>query len=333
VDDNRVVAALARALLVALIAAVVAGAGGDAAGQAAPRWERIEPGGRTACARGGRFAFWVRRADPSRLVIFLQGGGGCWDARTCERGSPWFDDSVSLGDDPQYNAGGIFDLARADNPFRGWSFVFVPSCTGDVYMGDRDTTYARGLRIRHRGSVNAQAALRAAFARFPSPRQVLVAGCSAGSVGAAFHIGRVIARYPRAEVTLLGDSLAFPFTRPMDLTTWGASPRFEMERFLRRLARAHPRRTFARFNYASDNVQEAFDVAGELLPFERRLRAAETRLKRLPNYRSYLACGGDHCVLPRPRFYRLRVAGVRVRDWAANLAAGRDVGCPTCRGR
>jgi hypothetical protein len=162
---------------------------------------------------------------------------------------------------------------------------------------------------------------------------VLVAGCSAGSVGAAFHIARVIARYPRARVTLLGDSLAFPFTRPLDFSTWGASPRFEMEPFLRRLARANPRQTFARFNYASDDVQERYDVTAERTPFERRLRAAETRLKRLPNYRSYLACGSDHCVLPADRFYRLRVGGVSFRDWATRLAAGRNVSCPTCPGR
>lgn len=332
-DDNRVVAALARALLVALTV-LATGQAAPESSQAAPqpRWERVEPGGRTACARGGRFAFWLRRADPAKLVIFFQGGGGCWNAETCAAGSTWFDDRIALYDDPQYG-GGILDLTAPENPFRDWSFLFVPSCTGDVYMGDRDTTYARGLRVRHRGAVNARAALTGAFRAFPTPRQVLVTGCSAGSVGAAFHVARVMARYPRARVSLLGDSLAFPFSRPLDLSTWGASPRFDMEAFLRRLARAHPRRTFARFNHASDDVQERYDVTGERTPFERRLRAAETRLKRLPNYRSYVACGSDHCILPQYRFYTLRVAGVRFRDWAARLATGRSVGCPTCRGR
>jgi Pectinacetylesterase len=324
---------LAAAVVAVALAAGVGGSAGAApAGQGAPRWEKVEPGGRTACARGGEFAYWIRRADPSKLVIFFQGGGGCWDATTCAEGSGWFDDRVSVGDDPNL-AAGIFAFWRSDNPFRDWSFVFVPSCTGDVYLGTKDTTYQPGLRVRHRGAINARAALAGAFRTFRAPRQVLVAGCSAGSVGAAFHVARVIARYPRATVTLLGDSLAFPFTRPLDLSTWGASPRFEMEPFLRRLARANPRRTFARFNYASDDVQERYDVSAERTPFERRLRAAEARLKRLPNYRSYLACGGDHCVLPQNRFYRLRVGGVSFRDWAARLAAGRNVGCPTCSGR
>ena len=324
-------AVLARVVAVAVIA-LAAGWGGDAAGQSPPRWEKVEPGGRTACARGGRFAYCLRRGDPTRLVVFFQGGGGCWDATTCAEGSFWFDDSVGLRDDPSYG-GGIFDLSQRDNPFRSWSFVFVPSCTGDVYLGTRDHRYAPGLRVRHRGAINARAALDGAVGAFPRARTILVAGCSAGSVGAAAHVERVIRRYPRARVSLLGDSLAFPFSRPLDLSTWGASRRFDMEAFLRRLVRAHPRQAFARFNYASDDVQERYDVTGERTPFERRLRAAEERLKRLPNYRSYLACGGDHCVLPQYRFYSLRVAGVRFRDWAARLATGRNVGCPTCRGR
>jgi hypothetical protein len=105
-----------------------------------------------------------------------------------------------------------------------------------------------------------------------------------------------------------------------------------MVEYVRALARRYPRRTFARFNYASDDVQERFYAAlgGDPAGFEPRLRRAEGQLKRLPNYRSYLACGGDHCVLPRLGFFTLRVDGVLVRDWVAGLAAGRNVSCPAC---
>lgn len=306
-------------------------------------WQRIEPGGRTACARGGRFAFWLRRGDPRRIVIFFQGGGGCFDARSCAPGSTWFDDRVDAGDDPTFN-GGLLDLSDSRNPFRAWSFVYVPSCTGDVHVGDRVMRYG-STTIRHRGWRNARAALAEAFRVFPEPRRVLVTGCSAGSVGSAFHAPAVLARWPRARVTQLGDSLAFLFHRPIRLVDWGAHAhfpaffrigprRFTMVEYLQALARRYPRRTFARFNYASDDVQERFyeAVGGDAAGFEPRLRRAEAALKRLPNYRSYLACGGDHCVLPRESFFTLKVGGVRVRDWVQRLAAGRSVGCPTCRG-
>jgi hypothetical protein len=134
------------------------------------------------------------------------------------------------------------------------------------------------------------------------------------------------------------------FPRPITLSAWGTNAvfptffrigarRWTMVEFVERLARAHRRRTIARFNHASDDVQERFYAALGDIPagFEPRLRAAEERLKRQPNYRSYLACGNAHCALPSEEFYSLRVGGVRFRDWVADLAAGRNVTCPTCR--
>jgi len=98
------------------------------------------------------------------------------------------------------------------------------------------------------------------------------------------------------------------------------------------LARAYPEVTFARFNHAIDDVQERFYAALGADPagFEPRLRAAEGTLKQLPNYRSYVACGSNHCALQTLEFDSLRVDGVRLRDWVADLARGRDVRCPTC---
>ena len=330
-------------LLIGLAAlALVAGATGGARAAASGGWERIEPGGRTACARGGPYAFWGRRGRSDRLVIFFEGGGGCFDQRTCAPGSPWFDDTVDGGDDPSY-AGGLLDLDDARNPFRDWSFVFVPSCTGDTHLGDRVSRYGP-TTIRHRGWVNARAALAWTFRNVPDPSVVLVAGCSAGSVGSAFHVPAVLARYPRARVSQAGDSLAFLFHRPLQLGNWGAAQHFPaffrigarsftMEEYVTRLARRYPRRVFARFNHAGDDVQEQFyeAVGGDPAAFEPRLRAVERRLKRLPNYRSYLACGDAHCAFPTSEFHALRVGGVLLRDWVARLAAGRNVGCPNCQ--
>ena len=149
------------------------------------------------------------------------------------------------------------------------------------------------------------------------------------------HAARVLAAYPGADVAVLGDSLTLPFARPLDLSLAGGPGSLSAELLVRDLAQANPQTTFARFNYANDAIQRRFDapIQPSRTPFEQRLRAAETRLKRLPNHRSYLACGTEHCVLPDDAFYSLAVDGVRVRDWVADLASGRDVDCPTCRGR
>jgi hypothetical protein len=327
-----------------LAVAFAIGCGGaEGAGFGLGGWAKILAGGKTRCARGGAYAFWLRKGDPDRLLLFFQGGGGCFDERTCRVGSTWFDDRVDAGDDPELN-GGILALADARNPFREWSAVYIPSCTGDVHVGSRTVRYGR-ITVQQYGWVNAQSALRRAYREFPAPKTVFVAGCSAGSVGSAFHADSIIRRYSTARVTQLGDSLAFVFHRPIRLTDWGAhkhfppffrigTRRFTMVQFLTALARAHPGRTFARFNHRQDAVQERFyeAVGGKPGGFAPRLVAAERALKRLPNYRSYLACGFNHCALPTDEFYSLRVEGVRLRDWVADLAAGRNFDCPTCPG-
>jgi hypothetical protein len=336
---------VSRAFAAALLALGVATScgGADGAGFTLGDWKAVFAGGETRCARGGAYKYWLRKADPERLLIFFQGGGGCFDERTCALGSTWFDDRVDVADEPEFNDG-ILNLTKRRNPFRSWSMVYIPSCTGDVHLGSRTVRYG-DVTVQQYGWVNAQAALRRAYREFPKATTVFVAGCSAGSVGSAFHADSIIRRYPKARVTQLGDSLAFVFHRPIRLTDWGAQRhfprffrigdrRFTMVQFLTALTRAHPDRTFARFNHRNDAVQERFyeAVGGEFDGFPRRLEAAERNLKRLPNYRSYLACGFNHCALPTEEFYSLRVDGVPLRDWVADLASGRDVKCPTCRG-
>ncbi len=103
----------------------------------------------------------------------------------------WFDDRVNVFDDPSLSGDGILELERADNPFRDYSVVYIPSCTGDVHTGTRAVKYGPH-RVHQKGFFNARAALTRAYREFPSPATVFVAGCSAGSVGSAFHADSII---------------------------------------------------------------------------------------------------------------------------------------------
>ena len=211
-----------------------------------------------------------------------------------------------------------------------------------MHTGDARVRYG-SVVVEQRGWQNAHAALERAFREF-DPDAILVAGCSAGSVGSAWHAEDVIRAWPDARVAQLGDSLAFLYHRPIRLGDFGANRHFPsffqvgdrpwtMEEFERRLARAYPDVMFARFNHASDDVQQAFYEAVGGNPADFPAKAARRRgpaeavaeLPVVPRVRRRPLRAAD------PEFSYLRVDGVLLRDWVADLAAGRDVSCPTCR--
>ena len=121
-----------------------------------PGGGRIVPAGDCQCSDGSEFSFWVREANPDKIVFYLQAGGGCFSAETCARESDLYQTTVKEGPSEE---GGIFDFGDARNPFADYSVVYVPYCTGDVHLGDITTEYAPGLTVHHKGYVNGTAAL------------------------------------------------------------------------------------------------------------------------------------------------------------------------------
>lgn len=315
-------------------------------------WTRIEPGGETRCALDTPYAFWIRPGNKDQLLVFFQGGGGCWSAETCKPGSTFYKAYVTDSDNPAFSAG-VFDLDNHENPFRGYSMVFIPSCTGDVHWGHHLRSYpasgGTALEVYHHGFVNASAALEEAYAQFPDPAEVFVTGCSAGSVGSIVHAPYLIDHYTGARVIQLGDSLSFTYHRPIDMQTdYHAHDNFPgwidqlnaiqpgdltMDQVYTATANYYPENTFAQFNYAADRVQERFytAVGGPPGGFTADLMDNLGKIKaNTNNFRTYLASGNEHCILPLARFYQLATEGVRFRDWVADLAAGREIADVTC---
>jgi len=310
-------------------------------------WRTVTPGGKTRCARGAPYAFLVRRADPEKLLVYFGGGGGCFDYRSCAPATALFNDRVAELDEPNTPNAGIFDATNARNPFRRYTIVYIPSCTGDVHIGNKTTTYkgpgGREVRIHHRGLVNARAALSWAYRNVPAAREVFVTGCSAGSVASIVYAPYLIKHYPNASVTQLGDSNAFVFHRPVNLAEdWRAqaslpawipalrkmASRFTMARYYTAVARFYPRNAFAQFNFAEDPTQAEFygAVGGDPSEFPAALRASLRRISDgATNFRCFLAFGAGHCILGDVSFYNEQTGGAALRGWVARLARGRPV--------
>lgn len=313
-------------------------------------WERIVPGGDCQCADGSEFSFWVREANPDRVVFYLQDGGVCFSAETCAPDRDLYQTRVVEGPTGE---GGIFDFADARNPFADYSVVYVPYCTGDVHLGNTTTEYAPGLTVQHKGYVNGAAALDHLAATFPGATEVVVVGESAGSIASPLYGGLVSDRLPNARITVLADgSGSYPDVPRANeiIAAWGAGdaitgwpdnidPTVEQWSFpglFIQSGRHHPDIVFARHDYAYDeNQQTWYPLAGiptqDLLSL---IDANETLIEGAGvNLLSYIAAGDAHTVLSDGTFYAETLNGVKLAEWVNSLIDGEqvdDVHCTDC---
>jgi hypothetical protein len=159
------------------------------------------------CIDGSPVTVFTKERDPDNLVVFLNGGGACWqDFYFC---------NLQSSQDPP-NESGIFadsfDTGSEiiDNPFDDWSMMWVSQCDGSIYSGDNELedenpaweAIAGTTTRRHRGLRNMTAALDLAGEVWPSPRKLLLTGSSAGGAGVQAN-GPFVARFIYAPSTKL----------------------------------------------------------------------------------------------------------------------------------
>jgi len=138
------------------------------------------------CVGGSDYAMFTKAGDPDKLIIFLQGGGACWEGFnscnvTAEAQFP----------PPAEFLPGLLAASSPDgatpNEFSDWSVAYFPYCDGSVFIGDNavedDPTF--GVR-HHRGLRNLSAGLLTARREFRRPKKILLTGASGGGAGASF---------------------------------------------------------------------------------------------------------------------------------------------------
>jgi Pectinacetylesterase len=365
---------VALLLLLAALATTVTACGGndDNAGAVATtapatttapadqKWKKVVPGGDCECADGSEFAFWERRADPTKVVFFLDGGGACYDAATCAftglgTGGEANYDWTIYGEDPA-REGGIFNFAPADNPFRDYSFIYVPACTGDTHLGDVTRKYSPRLTVEHNGFVNGTTALSYLAEQYPDAAQLVVVGKSVGSIAAPIYGGLASDLFPDARVTVFGGQSGHIPDDP-DLNAeilgerWGAyanMPDWEVNkgltardwgapRFWIQAGLHDPDIVLARFDYAYDREAAGgaqvtgVEQSDQLAVIDANEAAIEEAGVDL---HSYTAPGNGHGIFEWPRFYEIEVNGKRLVDWVTRLIEGKsvdDVHCQKCR--
>ncbi len=169
-----------------------------------------------------QYSFFVQPGSSRRLLIFLDGGGACWDANTC-LGTPLLNASTyqqEVDETPEElaEADGVFDADNPDNPYADYTKVAVPYCSGDVHWGARDTTYTLAFpplewTVRHRGSDNFLSVLHYLRTQgaelgvnFEDVRNLTVMGASAGAYGTTIAFPYVAELAPNARLRLFSDA-------------------------------------------------------------------------------------------------------------------------------
>ena len=230
----------------------------------------------------------------------------------------------------------------------------MPYCTGDVLLGNTTTESSPDVVIEHRGAANADAALEYLAAQYPDAEQVLVTGASAGSVPTPLVAGLTSDALPDAEIITLGDSSGaypdVPEVNELIGSLWGtanAIPDWPVNEGLAvgdwgfpdiyvQAGRHAPDITFARFDYAFDEVQATFaalaGVGADQVVEQIDATEAQVEAGGVP-LAVFVAPGDEHTIIGGDEVYEMEVEGVRLIDWITELVGGGvppDVHCVEC---
>jgi hypothetical protein len=321
-----------------------------------PGWSTLKPGGETLCAHGSAFQFFVRPGTVNRVLIEFSGTGACWDENSCRPGSSLYRQNAA-GDlftlDETY-AAGVRDHNNPRNPFKDWHHVYIPSCSGSGHWGDTTMTFGTGsdaFMVYFKGTANSRAALTWVFENITAPEKAFVTGCSGGSFGALVWSPHVRERYGAATtvyhfadsgVGIVTDEFAAD-SYPV-WNTRGAYPTFipheslgdfePLTNMYAMIGRHFPDMFLSLFTPHADAEQYLYyDLfgGGSITDWTAQMNTfVSTVQASTPSFRSFIAPGTYHCILPYPNFYEVESNGVKIVDWIAQVVADQPVSHVTC---
>ena len=287
---------------------------------------------RAICLDGSPFQVSVRHGASGRVLLYLQGGGACWDHESC-----WVDVRAL----PRANGpieGGALRVEDPASPFHDDDVVYVPYCDGALFGADRTNDYD-GVRTFHHGLWNVSVGVDALKREFPDARQIVVAGSSAGGWGnmPAYAVTRVA--LPDTPIIVFNDSgpglenHAVPAAAERT-RSWGLEEHyppscagcerqslFLLDWALERDAALR----VALYGYQADPVIMDFFELDAASYLDLLLSVtSEIRARHPGRFERYLVAGAGHTTLLYKQFYDQTVNGVAIADWTRGFLDGSD---------
>jgi hypothetical protein len=235
----------------------------------------------TQCADGSEAGVGVNFTTRSRdLVVWFQGNGVCYDQATCTLFRTLLTgmgpdplDHLWWGDKNTHHLG-IFDRNDPGNPFRTSNFIAFPHCGVDGHTADKESSYPPLATVQQRGYANVRQALPRIHATFADATRVVVAGFSAGGIGAAANYHQIASGFealgmpPPFLIVDAGPILPPPYAGPLATSSlrngWGTERTIDTwcstcasegyHSGYRELARMHPGLRSAIVSSYADNI-------------------------------------------------------------------------------
>jgi hypothetical protein len=279
-------------------------------------WKRVPVPG-THCGDGEQYSVFLSEGDPEKVALAFMGGGACWSEATC-LGS---DRKTLLSLVPFVTLAGGFSSANpAVSAVAGWTMVFFPYCTGDVFAADHIAQYG-SEKVYHTGRSNVERTLEflksRALVDFKQASDLAVWGPSAGALGALFHAQLIDGYFPRAERrALIADAPGLHFGP----TFWDKFTPALLEEFSAGLARAGVRLEKGR---GLDAIMSS--RFGEISPeeHERQVRSPQGVLALTADpadlCRAWVPDSSLHTFLPTGLFLEVKAGGVTARDFLREI--------------
>lgn len=157
------------------------------------------------CMDGSATGVGVNPGTSGDLVIYLEGGGACFNAASCASVAHQngFGATELAGMVTDYGNAGVFDRTDAGNPLKDATFVFVPYCTGDTHAGANPSGFGGRKMV---GWTNVAKDLDYLYAHKGNINRVIMSGSSAGGFGALFNFAHTADKFAPIHTDLIDDS-------------------------------------------------------------------------------------------------------------------------------
>jgi hypothetical protein len=322
----------------------------------------------TRCGDGSDYAFWIRLPPSGQpvgnVVVFMQGGGGCYDGPDCAAtfaSSPDRFEALS----ETMPGGGIMSNVNATNPFQNWTKVFLPYCTQDLHIGGGVTNAFPEITVERYGGVNVRMAL--SYVRDvlwaamdatdpegfrPDRLRVLLGGSSAGGYGTAYNYHWVLDDLRWSHTTAVPDASlgmdngsvgvialgtvallpvtpgwnTLPFVPPYCATAACTEIFTNLEAATAPRLKGVPEQQMLNVSNQVDNVQRNTTLFASTADFVNTARASQCAIQGTPGIRSFLRASSSsiHGQIASNEIDQALIGGTLLRDWLGGAMSAPD---------